>query len=164
MSAAVAHALPPSILALFAPRPPLEYKKPIEKRKMPPFTTVASYVKEFEDPVDTPPPLEEKVVESAEERRARKKLAKEEAHLAKIEAEVETYDPSKDPKLGEGDPYKTLFVARIAYETTEATLMEAFQQFGPIKSCKLVRDSATGKPRGYGFIEFEHERDMKTAY
>jgi len=21
-----------------------------------------------------------------------------------------------------------------------------------------------GKPKGYGFIEFEHERDMKTAY
>ena len=63
-----------------------------------------------------------------------------------------------------GDPYKTLFVARMAYETTETTLMQAFEQFGPIKSCKVVRDTKTGKPRGYGFIEFEHERDMKTAY
>lgn len=29
---------------------------------------------------------------------------------------------------------------------------------------KLVYDKFTDKPRGYGFVEFEHERDMKTAY
>jgi U1 small nuclear ribonucleoprotein len=29
---------------------------------------------------------------------------------------------------------------------------------------KLVYDKFTEKPRGYGFVEFEHERDMKTAY
>jgi U1 small nuclear ribonucleoprotein len=28
----------------------------------------------------------------------------------------------------------------------------------------MVEDKNTGKPRGYAFIEFEHERDMKTAY
>ena len=104
------------------------------------------------------------MVEKPEERRARKRLVKEEAHKAKIEAEVEQYKPGEDPQIGSGDPYKTLFVARMAYETTETTLMQAFEQFGPIKSCKVVRDTKTGKPRGYGFIEFEHERDMKTAY
>lgn len=24
----------------------------------------------------------------------------------------------------------------------------------------MIKDAATGKPRGYAFIEFEHERDM----
>ena len=33
-----------------------------------------------------------------------------------------------------------------------------------MKNVGLVYDSITQKPRGYGFIEFEHERDMKTAY
>lgn len=37
-------------------------------------------------------------------------------------------------------------------------------QYGPVKNVTLVYDSLTQKPRGYGFIEFEHERDMKNAY
>ena len=82
MSAAVAHALPASILALFAPRPPVPFKPPIEKRKMPPYTPIAQYVKEFEDPTETPPPAPPAVVEPAEERRARKRLAREEEHKA----------------------------------------------------------------------------------
>ena len=56
MSSAVAHALPPSVLALFAPRPPIPYKPPIEKRKMLNYTTLAQFVQHFEDPKDTPAP------------------------------------------------------------------------------------------------------------
>jgi U1 small nuclear ribonucleoprotein len=37
-------------------------------------------------------------------------------------------------------------------------------QYGPVKSITMVEDKNTGKPRGYAFVEFEHERDMKTAY
>jgi U1 small nuclear ribonucleoprotein len=37
-------------------------------------------------------------------------------------------------------------------------------QYGPVKNVTLVYDTQTQKPRGYGFVEFEHERDMKTAY
>ena len=32
--------------------------------------------------------------------------------------------------------------------------------FGPIKKIILVNDVDTGKPKGYAFIEYEHERDM----
>lgn len=34
------------------------------------------------------------------------------------------------------DPYKTLFVARISYDTTEKKLERDFSQFGPIKSVR----------------------------
>ena len=44
MSSAVAHALPPSILALFAPRTPIVYKPPIEKRRMLNYSTMAQFV------------------------------------------------------------------------------------------------------------------------
>ena len=81
-----------------------------------------------------------------------------------MDAAIEKFDPATDAKIGDGDPYKTLFVARMSYETTEEGLRKAFEQFGTIKSCKLVKDSQTNGPRGYAFIEFEHERDMKTAY
>lgn len=45
-----AQALPPPLLALFAPRPPLQYLPPFEKNKLPPYSGIAAYVTEFEDP------------------------------------------------------------------------------------------------------------------
>jgi RNA recognition motif-containing protein len=46
--------------------------------------------------------------------------------------ELEKYDPTNDPNV-EGDPYKTLFVARISYETTEHKIRREFEAYGPIK-------------------------------
>ena len=77
-------------------------------------------------------------------------------------AQVE-FDPANDPKI-KGDPYKTLFVSRIAYDVTEVAIKKEFEQYGPIKRIRLVYDTETAKPRGYAFLEYEHERDMKTAY
>jgi len=42
--------LPPSLQALFAPRPPIPFLPPISKRNCKPFEGVAQYLKEFEDP------------------------------------------------------------------------------------------------------------------
>ena len=160
MSSAVAHALPPSILALFAPRPPVEYKPPIEKRRMLNYSTIAQFVGEFEDPSATPAPT---FPEPTAERRAKVRALKQAAAKEKLDAKCEGYDPANDPKV-KGDPYKTLFVSRISYETSEANLKKAFEQFGPIKRVRMVTREDGAKPRGYAFIEYEHERDMKTAY
>merc|ERR1712232_1470063 len=62
-----------------------------------------------------------------------------------------------------GDPFKTLFVARVSYDTTEKKLKREFEVFGSIKKVRMVYDQK-GKPRGYAFVEFEHERDLKNAY
>ncbi len=59
--------------------------------------------------------------------------------------------------------YNTLFVGRLAYEVTERKLLREFETFGPIKDVKLVKDK-DGKSRGYAFVEFELEEDMKRAY
>merc|ERR1719316_2603481 len=72
------------------------------------------------------------------------------------------YDPHKDPNVC-GDPFKTLFTARISYDTTEKKLKREFEVFGSIKKVRMVYDQK-GKPRGYAFIEFDHERDLKNAY
>lgn len=32
--------------------------------------------------------------------------------------------------------------------------------YGPIKKIIMVNDVDSGKPKGYAFIEYEHERDM----
>jgi len=160
MSSAVAHALPPSILALFAPRPPLDPKPAMEKRKLLNYSGIAQFVGQFEDPADIKP---QTYGETVAERRERVQQQKLEVAKAKVEEAAASYDPANDQKI-KGDPYKTLFISRLSYETTEAKLKKDFEQFGPIKRLRLVHDTTTGKPCGYAFLEYEHERDMKTAY
>lgn len=72
-------------------------------------------------------------------------------------------NPKKDPN-SKSDPYCTLFVTNLSFSTTEATLEREFGVYGPIKSLRVVKDVASGKSRGYAFIEFKNERDFRNAY
>lgn len=155
--------LTPNLLKLFEPRPPLEYKPPPEKRKCPPYTGMAHFVSLFAEPGDPEyaPPVPE--VELPSQRRARIHQLRLEKGAAKAAEELEKYDPQNDPNAT-GDPYKTLFVARLSYETSESRLKREFETYGPIKRVNMVYDKETNKPKGYAFIEFAHTRDMKTAY
>ncbi len=83
-------------------------------------------------------------------------------NTAKLAEQVAAYDPTTDPHI-DGDAFKTLFVARLAPETTERTLQREFEEYGPIKNIRLVTD-ASGRPKGYAFLEYEHRNDMKMAY
>ena len=47
---AIINALPENLQALFAPRSPLPYLPSIERKKLPPYTGIASYTDLFEDP------------------------------------------------------------------------------------------------------------------
>lgn len=95
-----------------------------------------------------------------------------EAELAKcrvvsVATDVMMFDALGDPKSNEkatSDPIRTLFVGRLPYETNESRLRREFERFGPLRTVHLVPDSSSGRPRGYAFVEFERERDMKVAY
>lgn len=50
------------------------------------------------------------------------------------------------------------------YDTSEAKLRREFEMHGPIKKIILTHNTEDGKPRGYAFIEYEHERDMHGKY
>lgn len=153
-----AQGLPAHILALFTPRPPPQHLPPLVPRKSPKLTGCAEFVEFFG--TDPPPPKEE--WESPMQRKARRHAEKMAAHKASLQKLIEKYDPHKDPNAS-GDPFKTLFVARISYDTTEKKLKREFEVFGSIKKVRMVFDQK-GKPRGYAFIEYEHERDLKNAY
>ncbi|XVE76652.1 hypothetical protein DITRI_Ditri12bG0191000 [Diplodiscus trichospermus] len=73
------------------------------------------------------------------------------------------YDPVGDPKLI-GDPYRTIFVGRLSPLTTEHALYKAMSKYGRVKNLRLVRHIVTGASRGYAFVEFETEREMRRAY
>jgi RNA recognition motif-containing protein len=48
-----------------------------------------------------------------------------------------------------------LFVGNLSPETSEEQLRQLFSEFGEIKSTKIPLDSATGLPRGFGFVEMD---------
>ncbi|KAK4732992.1 hypothetical protein R3W88_025980 [Solanum pinnatisectum] len=73
------------------------------------------------------------------------------------------YDPFGDPKAI-GDPYSTLFVGHLSQFTTEQTLQKEMNKYGRVKSLRIVRHIVTGASRGYAFVEFETDRDMRRAY
>ncbi|XP_058081571.1 U1 small nuclear ribonucleoprotein 70 kDa [Magnolia sinica] len=152
-----------NLLKLFEPRPPLEYKPPPEKRKCLPYTGMAQFVSNFAEPGDPEyaPPVQKG--ETPTQRRARIHSLRLEKGAIKAAEELQKYDPSNDPNIS-GDPYKTLFVARLNYETTEHRIKREFEAYGPIKRVRLITDKETNKPRGYAFVEYTHTRDMKTAY
>jgi len=158
--------LPPNLLALFAPRDPIPFlpppdKLPHEKKNVHNYAGIGPFVaNNFEDPAETPPPTR---VESKEERLERKKREKEEQVAYKLEQDIALWDPHSATETT-SDPFKTLFVSRINFYTSESKLRREFEQYGPIKAIKMVHDKNTGKPRGYAFIEFEQEKDMHSAY
>ncbi|MCL7047184.1 hypothetical protein MKW94_027265 [Papaver nudicaule] len=121
-----------NLLKLFEPRPPLEYKPPPEKRESLPYSGMAEYVTKFAEPGDPEyaPPV--KKAETTAERRSKVHKRRLEEGAKKAAEELEKYDPNSDPNIS-GDPYKTLFVARLNYETTEHRLKREFEAYGPIK-------------------------------
>ena len=93
----------------------------------------------------------------------RKRREKEEQETYKLEQKIALWDPQSNPE-GTTDPFRTLFVSRINFYTSESKLRREFESYGPIKQIKMISDQKTGKPRGYCFIEFEQEKDMHCKY
>ena len=149
--------------AMFKPEAPIPFMPPVTKRKMPPYHGVAQFVDEFETTAPEPRGTFEDVLERKERRRKEKQA---EVEAAADEA-AKAWDPHNPTPAKNGeltsDAYKTLFVARISYDTTQHKLRREFEQYGPIKTQRLVQDP-DGECRGYAFIEYEKEADMKEAY
>ncbi|KAL0721668.1 hypothetical protein Bca4012_036267 [Brassica carinata] len=152
--------LTPNLLKLFEPRPPLEFQPPPEKRKCPPYTGMAQFVSHFAEPGDPEYAPPKPDVETLTQKRERIHKSRLEKGVEKAVEDLKNYDPNNDPNAS-GDPYKTLFVARLNYETSESKIKREFEAYGPIKQVHLVTDQQTNKPKGYAFIEYLNTRDMK---
>lgn len=57
----------------------------------------------------------------------------------KIEQGIATWAPA-DNERATLDPYKTLFVARISYETSESKLRREFERYGPINKVRVFKN------------------------
>lgn len=63
---------------------------------------------------------------------------------------------------GGGPPHHTqidqthkIFVGGVAWQTTEVGLRDHFSKYGELLDVALMRDRATGAPRGFGFVTFK---------
>lgn len=153
-----------NLLKLFTPRPPVDYLPPLDRN---PAIVRQPLVTGLAEVLDRCKGHDEGFVptDSIEERKRKKILDKQNKAKEKLEAALNAWDPNGDESLT-SDPYKTLFVGRLSYSTTEKYLRREFERYGPIVSVRIIHDttSPTSQPRGYAFIEFERERDLTAAY
>ena len=56
-----------------------------------------------------------------------------------------------------------LFVGNLSYKTAENDLQDYFSQAGVVTSVNLMLDRATGKSRGFAFIEFATPEEATKA-
>ncbi|KAK3061137.1 hypothetical protein LTS18_006941 [Coniosporium uncinatum] len=163
--------LPPNLLALFAPRPPLRYLPPSdhnpEARTTAKIGGLAQFMPQLEEYKQTD---QYDPTESWLQRKDRlKQEAKEKLQRMQTDG-IKEYQPDNDQHV-RGDAFKTLFVARISFDTEPKDLEREFGRFGPIERIRIVTDTQADekklkkrKNRGYAFIVYEREKDMKAAY
>ncbi|KAL7508568.1 hypothetical protein ACHAXN_005663 [Cyclotella atomus] len=128
------------------------------------LTGISSYLSHFERTAPPPRTIHPTPRSLKEEKQKSTKLKHEESLKPLIEAyrNEQKACGGEHPKSGM-NCYNTLFIGRLAYEVTERKLLREFEQFGPVKDLTIVTDS-NKKSRGYAFVEYEHEEDMKRAY
>jgi RNA recognition motif-containing protein len=56
-----------------------------------------------------------------------------------------------------------LYVGNLPYETSEAELQTLFEGVGAVSTVSLVRDRATGQPRGFAFVEMSDAEGARRA-
>ncbi|AGY58945.1 RNA recognition motif domain-containing protein [Gloeobacter kilaueensis] len=57
----------------------------------------------------------------------------------------------------------TLFVGNLPFSATEQEIIEAFTEYGEVKSVKIPMDRETGRPRGFAFVDLESETAEQAA-
>ena len=93
----------------------------------------------------------------------------------------ELYKPKEDPNI-RGNEFHTLFVGRLPYDAETKDLEREFGRYGPIErirvvtatdgdggvpvdlSKKISKKKQKGHSKGYAFVVFERERDMKGLF
>lgn len=56
-----------------------------------------------------------------------------------------------------------LYVGNLSFDTSEQQLRDMFAVHGEVTSAALVMDRETGRPRGFGFVEFADSASANAA-
>ncbi len=58
---------------------------------------------------------------------------------------------------------KKIFVGNLSFDTTSADLESLFSQAGTCESASVITDRATGRSRGFGFVEMSSSGEAQKA-
>ena len=58
---------------------------------------------------------------------------------------------------------RRLYVGNLPYSATEEQLTELFSRAGKVDNVRVMRDMATGRARGFAFVEMASDEDAQKA-
>ncbi|MEK6673878.1 MAG: RNA-binding protein [Nitrospirota bacterium] len=58
---------------------------------------------------------------------------------------------------------RKLYVGNVSFQASEDDLKDLFSKAGEVVSAKLITDAATGRSRGFGFVEMAADSDAQKA-
>jgi RNA recognition motif-containing protein len=58
---------------------------------------------------------------------------------------------------------RRLYVGNLPYSTTDQDLTTLFSQVGTVENVRVMRDMATGRARGFGFVEMANDAEAEKA-
>ena len=56
-----------------------------------------------------------------------------------------------------------IYVGGLPYQTTEQDLVDLFAQVGQVTSATVITDRASGRSKGFGFVEMSNDQEARTA-
>jgi len=56
-----------------------------------------------------------------------------------------------------------LYVGNLPYSTVDADLENLFSQAGTVKSAQVIKDRASGRSKGFGFVEMSTAEEAQNA-
>lgn len=59
--------------------------------------------------------------------------------------------------------FMNIFVGSLPFKIEESELQEIFEEYGTVVSVKIITDRATGRSKGYGFVEMSNDEEAKKA-
>lgn len=56
-----------------------------------------------------------------------------------------------------------LYVGNLSYRLTEDQLRGAFEEYGTVSMCTIIKDKMTGQSKGFGFVEMPDRSEAEAA-
>jgi RNA recognition motif-containing protein len=58
---------------------------------------------------------------------------------------------------------KKLYVGNLTFQFGDADLEQLFSEFGTVESAQVIQDRATGRSKGFGFVEMSNDAEAQAA-